>query len=381
MKKIVTIIGARPQIIKAAAISRAVRNRFSNELTEVLVHTGQHYDDKMSGDFFHELEIPLPKYNLQVRSSKQGDQSGQMLSGIEDVLITEKPDALLIYGDTNSTLAGALAAVKMHIPVIHVEAGLRSFNKAMPEEINRIVADHSSTLLFSPTIAGIDNLAKEGFQVSAQPPFSVDHPGVFHCGDIMLDNSLYFAERSTGDTLEKYNLKRDNYFLVTVHRPQNTDSKDRLSDIFYTLMSIADEEDCTLLLPLHPRTNKMLTEQNPELWNELLDHKLVNVIPPASFLEMIELENNARFIVTDSGGVQKEAFFFKKPALILRSETEWIEIVNDNNALLVDADPDAIYKGINWMKNDMNTNFNEHFGDGKAAEFICQEIIQFLKAQ
>jgi UDP-GlcNAc3NAcA epimerase len=180
--------------------------------------------------------------------------------------------------------------------------------------------------------------------------------------------------------LEKYNLERDNYFLVTVHRPQNTDSKDRLSDIFYTLMSIADEEDCTLLLPLHPRTNKMLTEQNPELWNELLDHKLVNVIPPASFLEMIELENNARFIVTDSGGVQKEAFFFKKPALILRSETEWIEIVNDNNALLVDADPDAIYKGIQWMKHEMSTNFNEHFGDGKAAEFICQEIIQFLKA-
>ncbi len=379
MKKIVTIVGARPQIIKAAAIGRAIRTHFSDDFEEVLLHTGQHYDEKMSGDFFRELEIPEPTYNLHVKSSNQGDQTGQMLSGIEEVLQKEKPDALLVYGDTNSTLAGALAAAKMHIPVIHIEAGLRSYNKAMPEEINRIVADHSSTLLFSPTLAGIENLEKEGFDVNYRGKYSSDKPGVFHCGDIMLDNSLYFADKCQGHTLEKYNLKENDYFLTTVHRPQNTDNFERLSDIFYTLMAIADDEECTLLLPLHPRTNKVLTESNPELWNELLEHKRVNIIPPASFLEMIELESNARFVVTDSGGVQKEAFFFKKPSLILRSETEWVEICDDNNALLVDADPERIYGGVEWMKNKMNNEFKPYFGDGKASEFICNEIISFLK--
>lgn len=379
MKKIVTIVGARPQIIKAAAIGRAIRTHFSDELAEVLLHTGQHYDERMSGDFFRELEIAEPTYNLQVKSFLHGDQTGQMLSGIEEVLQKENPDGLLVYGDTNSTLAGALAAVKMHIPVIHIEAGLRSFNKSMPEEINRIVADHSSTLLFSPTLAGIENLQNEGFDVDYRGQYSTDRPGVFHCGDIMLDNNLYFADKYQGRALEKFNLKENDYFLTTVHRPQNTDNSERLSDIFYTLMAIADDEECTLLLPLHPRTNKVLTESNPELWNELLEHKRVNIIPPASFLEMIELESNARFVVTDSGGVQKEAFFFKKPSLILRPETEWVEICENNNSLLVDADPERIYKGVEWMKSKMNREFNPLFGDGKAAEFICGEILSFLK--
>jgi UDP-GlcNAc3NAcA epimerase len=378
MKKIITIIGARPQIIKAAAISRAIRTCFSTELNEILLHTGQHYDEKMSGDFFSELEIPLPTYNLHVKSSFQGDQTGQMMKGIEDVLLSEKPDALLVYGDTNSTLAGALAAVKLHIPVIHIEAGLRSFNKAMPEEINRIVADHSSSLLFSPTKTGVENLRNEGFDTSYRGAFSANKPGVFYCGDIMLDNSLYFAEKSKGLAIDKYDLVENNYFLTTVHRPQNTDDEVRLDTIFNTLMAIADDEECDMVLPLHPRTTNILTERHPELWNDLLEHKRTKIIPPASFLEMIDLESNARFVITDSGGVQKEAFFFKKPALILRSETEWVEICNENNAKLVDADADAIFEGVSWMKNGMSNTFNPLFGDGKAAEFICKEILSFL---
>lgn len=379
MKKIITIVGARPQIIKAAAISRAIRNSFSSDLEEVILHTGQHYDEKMSGDFFSELEIPKPLYNLQVRSSLQGGQTGKMLEGIEEILLKEKPDALLVYGDTNSTIAGALAAVKLHVPVIHIEAGLRSYKKFMPEEINRIVTDHSSTLLFSPTQAGIDNLSNEGFDVNYRGEFSADKPGVFHCGDIMLDNSLYFSSKTDGVALEKFDLEKNKYFLVTIHRPQNTDNTERLASILNTLMSIADEEDCMMVLPLHPRTNKVLTEHHPELWSDLLESPSVRVIPPASYLEMMDMERNAWFIATDSGGVQKEAYFFNKPSLILRSETEWVEICNDNNALLVDADPDKIYNGVNWMKNEMNTTFAPYFGDGKAGEFIVGKIIEFLK--
>lgn len=378
MKKIVTIIGARPQIIKAAAISRAIRTKFADELEEILLHTGQHYDEKMSGDFFRELEIPEPKYNLHVKSSKQGEQTGKMLEGIEEILIAEKPDALLVYGDTNSTLAGAIAAVKMHIPVIHIESGLRSFNKAMPEEINRIVADHSSSLLFTPTQAGLVNLQKEGFVVSQKAPFSAEKPGVFHCGDIMLDNSLYFAGKVNGQTLDKYDLKKDSYFLTTIHRPQNTDNPERLVTIMESLMEIATAQELDMVIPLHPRTNKVLTEQHNALWNRLLEHPRVQILPPASFLEMIDLENNSRFVVTDSGGVQKEAYFFRKPCLILRGETEWVEICEVNQAKLVDADGEKIKAGIEWIYSAKNQDFPPIFGDGKASEFICAQILAFL---
>jgi UDP-GlcNAc3NAcA epimerase len=378
MKKIVTIIGARPQIIKAAAISRAIRTKFATELEEILLHTGQHYDEKMSGDFFRELEIPEPKYNLHVKSSKQGEQTGKMLEGIEEILMSEKPDALLVYGDTNSTLAGAIAAVKMHIPVIHIESGLRSFNKSMPEEINRIVADHSSSLLFTPTHAGVVNLQKEGFDIAQKAPFSAEKPGVFHCGDIMLDNSLYFAGKVNGQTLDKFDLKKDSYFLTTIHRPQNTDNPERLVTIMETLMEIATTQELDMVIPLHPRTNKVLTEQHNALWNRLLEHPRVQILPPASFLEMIDLENNSRFVVTDSGGVQKEAYFFRKPCLILRGETEWVEICEVNQAKLVDADSEKIKAGIEWIYSAKNQDFPPIFGDGKASEFICEQILAFL---
>lgn len=378
MKKIITVIGARPQIIKAAAISRCIRNQFTDQLQEVLLHTGQHFDDNMSGAFFDELEIPQPKYNLHIQSSLHGDQTAQMLIGIEEKIEIEKPDAVLLYGDTNSTLAGALAASKVHVPIIHVEAGLRSFNKSMPEEINRIVADHCSSLLFSPTPTGIDNLKNEGFDFEQKTPYSVDKPGVFLCGDIMLDNSLYFAKKTGIDFRKQHAIEPNNYFLATIHRPQNTDNPERLEAIFEALMEIAQEEKITFVLPLHPRTEHRLKEFHTELWQKVNSVSYVKILPPTSFLEMIALESNARFIATDSGGVQKEAFFFKKPALILRSETEWVEICDQNNALLVDADKNRIKKGIHWMKNEMNKEYKPIFGDGDASVFICNEIVKFL---
>jgi UDP-GlcNAc3NAcA epimerase len=309
---------------------------------------------------------------------QQGEQTGKMLEGIEEILMTEKPDALLVYGDTNSTLAGAIAAVKMHIPVIHIESGLRSFNKAMPEEINRIVADHSSSLLFTPTHAGVVNLQNEGFEIARKAPFSAEKPGVFHCGDIMLDNSLYFAGKVNGHTLDKFDLKKDSYFLTTIHRPQNTDNAERLVTIMETLMEIATAQELDMVIPLHPRTNKVLTEQHNALWNSLLEHPRVQILPPASFLEMIDLENNSRFVVTDSGGVQKEAYFFRKPCLILRGETEWVEICEVNQAKLVDADSEKIKAGVEWIYSAKNQDFPPIFGDGKASEFICEQILAFL---
>ncbi|NOR86130.1 MAG: UDP-N-acetylglucosamine 2-epimerase (non-hydrolyzing), partial [Bacteroidales bacterium] len=220
MKKIVTIIGARPQIIKAAALSRAIKNSFSNQLQEIIVHTGQHYDSNMSEVFFTELSIPKPNYNLNVGSGKHGEQTAKMITGIEEILLNEKPDALILYGDTNSTLAGAIAASKIHIPIVHIEAGLRSFNKSMPEEINRIMCDHASTLLFSPTPTGYRNLVNEGFQDYKNGPYSTDRPKIYHCGDVMYDNSLYFSQlaKTQSTVLTENNLEVGNFILGTIHR-------------------------------------------------------------------------------------------------------------------------------------------------------------------
>jgi UDP-GlcNAc3NAcA epimerase len=378
MKKIITIIGARPQIIKAAAISRAIKNYFDHEIEEILLHTGQHFDKNMSDTFFEELEIPQPKYNLNIHSAKQGEQTALMTNGIEEKLLFEKPDALILYGDTNSTLAGAIAAAKLHIPIVHIEAGLRSFNKKMPEEINRIVADHCATLLFSPSISGMKNLANEGFNLAQKSHYSVDEPGVFHCGDIMYDNSLYFAEKKGIDFLQQQALEAGNYFLTTIHRPQNTDDQMRLTTIFETLIQLAEKEEILFVLPLHPRTKKILQAKHPQLWEKLNKHSKVRILAPASYLEMICLENHAQFVVTDSGGVQKEAFFFKKPSLILRSETEWVEICENNNAQLVDADKERIFSGVEWIKNNASKSYPALFGDGNAAVFICTKILQFL---
>ena len=375
--KIVTIIGARPQIIKAAGLSRAIKSRYADRIQEVIVHTGQHYDDNMSQVFFDELGIPKPNYNLQVGSASHGVQTAKMIEGIERILLDEKPDYIVLYGDTNSTLAGAVAASKIHVPIVHIEAGLRSFNKSMPEEINRIVCDHCSTLLFTPTQAGFENLVREGFKTDNAGPYAIDNPKVFHCGDIMYDNSLYFsriAEQKT-DILQRLELTEKPFVLATLHRDSNTDDKERLTHILDALIALSHE--IAIVLPMHPRTRKM-TEQliDDERLYRLYHSENIHITEPVSFLEMIQLEKHASLVTTDSGGVQKESYFFRKPCAILRPETEWVEIVKVGAATLVDADKDKILQTCRNYLQQPPVDFPEIFGDGHAAEFILERMLE-----
>ena len=375
--KIVTVIGARPQIIKAAALSRAIREHFSKEVQEVIVHTGQHYDDNMSQVFFDELGIPQPNYNIGVGSASHGVQTAKMIAGIEEILLKEMPDFLVLYGDTNSTLAGAIAASKIHVPIVHIEAGLRSFNKAMPEEINRICCDHCSTLLFSPTASGFKNLINEGFNPDNKRNFTIDNPGIYHCGDVMYDNSKYFANIADkkSQIIDDEGLRGVDYVLCTIHRDNNTDQPERLNAIFKALLKISESK--TVVLPLHPRTAKLLNiNLQEDLYNKITNNANIKILPPASFLDMIVLERHAQMVITDSGGVQKEAFFFQKPCLILRSETEWKEIVECGAAVITDADEQRIVESFNNFVENPPHNYPEIFGDGNAAEFICKEMLE-----
>jgi UDP-GlcNAc3NAcA epimerase len=383
--KLLNIVGARPQIIKASAISRAIRKHFTEDFTEIIVHTGQHYDKEMSEVFFDELEIHKPHYNLGVGSAGHGRQTSLMITGIEEVLLNEKPDCVVLYGDTNSTLAGALAASKLHFPVIHIEAGLRSFNKTMPEELNRIMSDHSSTLLFAPTNAAFKNLMSEGFRPENSPPYTINNPKIYLTGDIMYDNTLFFAglaEKKKAGFLDKMSLVRNDYVLVTIHRDSNTDDIVRLNEIFVTLKSLAVEKNIMLVMPLHPRTVVALRAKLKSLYDELINCSHIKIIPPVSFLEMILLEKNSRMIITDSGGVQKESHFYKKPCIVLRKETEWIELVNNGTAKLVGADPERIrYEFLNFLESHADLEYPGFYGDGKTAEFILNEILLMFKKE
>jgi len=379
MIKILTIVGARPQFIKASAISRAIRDHFSKEITELIVHTGQHYDDNMSSVFFREMEIPEPAYNLEVGSGKHGKQTADMMAGIESILTKENPNAVLIYGDTNSTLAGALAASKIHIPVIHVEAGLRSFNKSMPEEINRIVTDHVSTLLFSPTEKGIENLLKEGISNNTEKPYHIDNPGVFHCGDIMYDNALYFSKvaEDKSNLLASLKLKNNSYVLVTLHRDINTDVPERLNSIFKAIERISEKGDTKFVIPLHPRTRKKWGELPDETLKDIIENNnLITIIPAVSYLDFICLEKNAKLIMTDSGGVQKESYFFEKPCMIMRDETEWVELLELGTAQLCGADEEKIVQSYKELIGKKDLKFPEIYGDGHAAKFILKKILE-----
>ena len=381
MIKIVTIIGARPQIIKAAALSRAIASKFADSISEIIVHTGQHYDENMSQVFFDELGIPAPHYNLNVGSGSHGKQTAIMISGIEDILIKENPHGIVLYGDTNSTLAGAIAASKIHVPVIHIEAGLRSFNKAMPEEVNRIMCDHVSTLLFSPTQTGFQNLLNEGFKASVNKPYSANNPKIYHSGDVMYDNSLHFssiAETQT-DVITKHTLQKNNFILATIHRNNNTDEPARLNALFNALYKISETHQIDVVLPLHPRTSKLLnTNLNPSLLEKIKSSTYFKITPPVSFLEMIALEKNCKIVMTDSGGVQKEAFYFEKPCVILRPETEWIELVECGTAIITDADEQKIISAFSTLTTKIDMKFPKLYGDGKATEFICSEMLSNL---
>ena len=359
MKRLLTIIGARPQIIKAAAISREIKAHFADKIEEVILHTGQHYDDNMSEVFFRELGIPQPKYNLQVGSGSHAEQTGKMLKGIEAVLQETHFDGVIIYGDTNSTLAGALAASKLQVPIYHIEAGLRSYNMSMPEEINRIIADRLASILFAPTQLAVQNLKREGLD------------NIVLSGDIMYDNSVYFSPIADkeSDIIERLGLQSKKFVLATIHRPANTDNEINLRSIFRALRDIADD-GMEVVIPLHPRTRERLTAMGE--WLTVKSERL-RIIEPVSFFEIIRLEKNAAVVLTDSGGVQKESFFYGTPCVILRSETEWQEIVDAGAGIIADADYDRIiaaYKALAGKR----VNFPPLYGDGNAAHIILNEI-------
>ncbi len=380
-KKIITIVGARPQFIKAAAVSRAMRKQFSGRINEMIVHTGQHYDDNMSAVFFREMEIPEPVYHLGVGSGNHARQTGEIMMRTEEVLMKEMPDLVIVYGDTNSTLAGALAASKLHIPVAHIEAGLRSFNKSMPEEINRIVADHISTLMFSPTQTGINNLVKEGFVTNSSPPFTADNPALFHCGDVMYDNVLFYLKTAENSShiLESYELLDKEFILCTIHRPQNTDTAEKLNNIMGSLNRISMEQEKIFILPLHPRTTKIFPQLlDKKILEEFTINPFFRIIDPVPYFDMLMLESRCRMMVTDSGGVQKESYFFRKPCLVLRPKSEWVEIVEQGTAMLVDTDPGLIQRAFEKFTLHPPQDFPPVFGDGKAAEFILDKIADFL---
>lgn len=369
---LLTVIGARPQIIKAAAVSRAIANGFSDTITEHILHTGQHYDSNMSQVFFDELGIPRAEYNLGVGSGTHGAQTAKMIAGIEEVLLQQPFDGIILYGDTNSTLAGAVAAAKLHIPIFHIEAGLRSFNMDMPEEINRIVCDQLSTLLFAPTQTAVDNLQR----IATEGRIGGQRQQIILSGDVMYDNSLHFARIAAErcDIMQRLALPREGYILATIHRDHNTDQSERLESILRALCHIAHTENIPVVLPLHPRTRGKLTPLHQSL---LEAEPLVRILPPLPFLEMTLLEQNALLVMTDSGGVQKEAFFFERPCVILRSETEWVEIVQHHAGIIADADYKRILDAYGQLAH-RPVHFPPLFGDGHAAENILNHIVEFL---
>ncbi len=384
MMKFVTIIGARPQFIKAAAISRAIRDLFPDRVREVIIHTGQHYDANMSQVFFDEMGIPRPDHMLEIGSGDHGQQTGAMIAGIETILLKEKPDCVILYGDTNSTLAGAIAASKHYLPIAHVEAGLRSFDKRMPEEINRILCDQVSTLLFSPTQTGVDNLAKEGFALGNAGPYTMDNPKVYHCGDVMYDNTRFFSDyaQTRVDLVHSLGLKKGQFILATIHRNTNTDEPARLSSIFKALLELTEIHGETVLLPLHPRTKKVLdVNLEPGVLKTLRNSDRLKLILPVSFLEMTALEAACKMVITDSGGVQKESFFLEKPCIVLRPQTEWVELVEAGTAILTDADSQRILDAYIHFGNAGPLHFPHIFGDGHAAEFIVSEIVAQLSGR
>ena len=386
MKRLLTIIGARPQIIKAAAISRAIQSHFSEQIEEHILHTGQHYDQNMSAVFFDELGIPQPHYNLQVGSGTHATQTARITEGVEQVLLSAREQGapfhgVIVYGDTNSTLAASIAAAKIHVPVFHIEAGLRSFNMTMPEEVNRIVCDQLSTILFTPTQTGLQNLHAEGFSedgIKQRVRFANGQgPRVILSGDVMYDNSLYFSQIADrkSDIIERLGLQPRAFVLATIHRPANTDNATNLQSIFAALLDIAEQEQIDIVLPLHPRTRKMLPEQlTKELLERIERTPRFKIIEPASFFEIIRLEKNARVVMTDSGGVQKEAFFFETPCVILRPETEWVEIVEAGAGVIADADYQRIMNAYRQLAGKAVT-FPPLFGDGHASEKILEAIL------
>ena len=373
--RLLSIVGARPQFIKLAPLTRAVarwNDTHSRPIEHLTLHTGQHYDHSMSEIFFEEMEIPRPDVNLGVGSGKHGAQTGAMLAGIEAVLLERKPDMLIIFGDTNSTLAGALAAAKLHIPVAHVEAGLRSFNRRMPEEINRITSDHVSDILLAPTPTAAANLAQEGLAERT-----------VRTGDIMYDTVLHnlTLAREKSDLIERLQLTPQQYAVVTVHRAENTDAPIRLRNLLDGFNQIA-ADGLPIILPMHPRTKHLLPKVLPD-WQP---HAHLQVIEPLGYLDMVRLVSESRLVMTDSGGLQKEAFFMEVPCITLRDETEWVETVEAGGNIIVGADPDRLRTAYQqWQqrldagKVDFSQEIRTYFGSGRSGEETLEAVVDWLE--
>ena len=357
MKKIITIVGARPQFVKAAVVSREIINT-NCDFKEIIIHTGQHFDNNMSNVFFEELNIPLPDYNLNIGGGSHGQNTGRMIEKIEEVLINEKPKCVLVYGDTDTTLAGAIAAIKLHIPIAHVEAGLRSFNKNMPEEINRILTDQISEVLFTPSKIATNNLINEGIS-----KFRINQ-----VGDIMYDAVKYYSSNISNRNIlkNKFNLNPKEYYLATLHRPINVDEKETILEIINGFK----KSNYNVVWPLHPRTQKKLNDYNIQI------PKNISILPPLGYLDMLLLEKNAKCIITDSGGVQKEAFFQGVPCITIRNETEWVELVELGANKLIKVNSDIIATTLS----EFNPTFvtNNVYGDGNTAQKIINTIINFI---
>lgn len=357
MKKIVTILGARPQFVKAAVLSRIISTY--KEIEEIIVHTGQHYDTNMSEVFFREMQIPKPKYNLEINGLGHGAMTGQMLQKIEEILTIERPNLVVVYGDTNSTLAGALAAKKLNLKVVHIEAGLRSFNLKMPEEVNRILTDRISDLLICPTNTAVKNLQNEGYENIGSK--------IVKCGDIMQDAVKFYSKMAIkkSSIISDLNLKNNNFVLATIHRQENTDSEENLKEIFEGLELISKKEK--VVLPLHPRTKLALEKSN-------LNYN-IHFINPVGYFDMLALLKNCKLVITDSGGLQKEAFFNEKYCIIVREETEWVELVDHNFATIVGSNKDKMLQAFNNFQT-TKTNFNVNLFGENVGEKIYSEIMK-----
>ncbi|CDQ41104.1 MULTISPECIES: non-hydrolyzing UDP-N-acetylglucosamine 2-epimerase [Virgibacillus] len=354
--KILTVVGARPQFIKASMLSKAIQSE--GKMEEILVHTGQHYDANMSTIFFNQLKLPKPDYYLGIGSGSHGEQTANMLAKLESIMISMEPDIVLVYGDTNSTLAGSLAAAKLHIPIAHVESGLRSYNKEMPEEINRIVTDHLSSWLFCPSQTAMTNLKKEGIT-----------SGVYQTGDIMFDAVLFFKNQALKQSTLRNDLtlKKNNYYLATIHRAENTDQVERLTAILTGLQQL----DKTVVLPLHPRTKQKIEQYK---LTDLITHTQIKTIEPVNYFDMLAVASDAKAILTDSGGLQKEAYMLQVPCVTLREETEWIETLETGWNQLVGADTQQIVKSMKDLS--IPTNSPLLYGDGKTSSLIHNLLLQ-----
>ena len=352
--KILTIIGTRPQFIKSAIVSQKIKD--SDKLTEVIIHTGQHFEKEMSNIFFNEMNLSKPNYNLGINKMNHGLMTARMIEKIEPIIINEDPQCILVYGDTNSTLAGSITAAKLNIPIFHIESGLRSYNRSMPEEINRVITDHLSSLLFCPTETAINNLAIEGI-----------NKGVVLSGDVMYESFLKFSQQSGTNKGIQEQLDT-NYILATIHRQENTDNQDKLTSIFSDLDIINDTLE--IVMPLHPRTNKKIKDYNIQT--------KIKILPPQGYLSMLSLLINSQLVITDSGGLQKEAFFAKKKCITVRSETEWVELIDSKTNIL--TEPKELFKAFSEINNNNNNNEfdNKFFGDGKSSKIIVRSIIDFL---